>query len=182
MPRRDTAERDAEYERFKSFILAFAEFLDADAVADPRPSWSGGLEPDGQLVWTEHRDSPVPIAETLREAIASLEQQRPRGWRAGVRDGLQDLLEMTKDLSPQKVQLADSKLKAAGVPTLSTMRSEIWRTVPKLIERGRIKTESEYYLLVERLNNATDAELSQAARNQIAEMVAEFEERRREPR
>jgi hypothetical protein len=114
MPRRDTPERDAEYERFKRFILAFAEFLDADAVADPRPSFSGGLGPEGQLVWTEHRHSPVPMTESLLEAITSLEQQRPRGWRAGVRQGLQDLLEMSKDLSPQKVQLADSKLKAAG--------------------------------------------------------------------
>ena len=182
MPRRETAERDAEYERVKRFILAFAEFLDADAVANPRSSWSGGLGPDGQVVWTEHRDPPVPMTATLREAIKSLEQHRPRGWRAGVRQGLQDLLEMSRDLPPQKVLLADSRLKAARAPTLSTMRSEVWRTIPKLIKRGRIKTESEYYLLVERLNNATEPELSQADRHQVAEMVAEFEQRRSERR
>ena len=182
MPRRDTAERDAEFERFKRFILALAEFLDADAVTDPRPSWTGELGPDGQVVWKEHRGPPVPMAPMLREAIASLDRQRPRGWRAGIREGLQDLLEMSRELSPQKVQLADSHLKAAGAPTLSTMRAEIWRTIPKLIMRGRSKTESEYYLLVERLNDATGAELTQADRYQIAEMVAEFEHRRGEPR
>ena len=181
MPRRENAERDAEYERVKRFILAFAEFLDADAVANPQPSWSGGLGPDGQFVWTEHRDPAVPMTPTVREALRSLEQDRPRGWRAGVHQGLQDLLEMSKDLTPEKVRLADSQLKAAGAPTLSTMRSEIWRTIPKLIKRGRIKTESEYYLLVERLNNAAD-ELSQADRHQVAEMVAEFEQRRSERR
>ena len=182
MPPRDTAERDAEFERVKRFMFAFAEFLDADAVAHPRPSWSGSPGADGQIVWTQHREPHVPVAEMLRKAITSLEEHRPRGWRAGVRQGLQDLLEMSRDLSPQKVQLADAHLKAAGAPTLSTMRSEIWRTIPRLIKRGRIKTESEYYLLVERLHNATDSELSQANRDQIAEMVAEFENRRGKPR
>ena len=182
MPRRNTAERDAEFARFKRFILAFAEFLDAEAAADPGPAWSGEPGPDGQIVWTEHRDPSIPLAGTLREAIKSLEQHRPRGWRAGVRQGLQDLLEMSRDLSPQKVQMADSHLKATGAPTLTTMRSEIWRTIPKLIKRGRIKTESEYYLLVERLNDATGAELSQADRDQLADMVVEFEQRRIEHR
>src|SRR2546422_8625759 len=180
MPRRDTAERDAEFERFKRFAVAFAEFLDADAVADPQPAWSGEPGPDGQIVWTEHPGPPLPLAGTLREGLQSLNQERPRGWRTAVRLAVQDLLEMSRDLAPQKVQIADSHLRAQSVPTLTVMRSEIWRTIPKIIKRGRIKTELEYYLLVERLNDVTGADLTQADRDRLAEMVFEFEQRRTE--
>ena len=51
------------------------------------------------------------------------------------------------------------------------MRLEIWRTIPKIIERGRIKTESEYYLVVARLNDATNDGLTQDDRERLGQMV-----------
>ena len=181
MPRQNTTERDTEYERLKLFVLAFADFLDADAIADPRPGWSGSVGPDGELLWTEHRGPPLARGPTLRASIKALEQKRPRGWRAAMRVAVQDLLETSRDLGQRKKQMADAYLEAQGAPTLTTMQSEIWRTIPKIMERGRINTESEYYLLVERLNDVSNSELSPADRAQLAQMVHEFEERRTKP-
>ena len=89
---------------------------------------------------------------------------------------------MSRTLNQQKVQIVDSRLRAQGAPTLSAMRSEIWRTIPRILNRGRIQTESEYYLLVARLNDVTGDDLTQADRDRLAEMVLEFEERRVECR
>jgi len=182
MPRRNTAERDAECERFKRFAVAFAEFLDAEALADSDVSIIGEPGPDGEMVYSEFHGPPPQLAASLRDSIVRLQQTRPHGWRAGLRQAVQDLLEMSRTLNHQKVQIVDSRLRAEGAPTLSAMRSEIWRTIPRILNRGRIQTESEYYLLVARLNDETGDDLTQADRDRLAEMVLEFEERRVERR
>ena len=178
MPRRNAAEIEAEYQRFKRFALAFADLLDARALADATPSWIGELGADGKIVYSQFRGPPSQLAPSLRESIAHLEHTRPRGWRSGLRQAIQDLLEMSRDFKHHEVLAADAALAEKGFPTLSILRSEIWGTIPKLLSRGRIRTESEYYLLVDRLNDMADEQLTPQDRERLAGMITEFEERR----
>jgi hypothetical protein len=181
MARRNTAELDAEYGRFKRFVLSFAEFLDKRAVSDPRPLRTGSIGPDGQLVQKDCHGPPILMVPYFREGIAELERTRPRGWRSGLRQAVQDLLEMSRDFSPADVRAADAALAQKGAPTLSTLRSEIWSTIPKILRRGRIKTESEYYLIIERLNDVAADGLPPQDRDRLNAIVAAFEQRKVKP-
>ena len=85
---------------------------------------------------------------------------------------------MARDFTPEDVRRADEFLVARGAPRLSDVRREVWRTIPKVLARGRIQSESEYYLLVERLNDSADPELTEDARTRVASIIAEYEKRR----
>jgi hypothetical protein len=178
MPRRNATEIEAEYQRLKRFAIAFSELLDARAVADPNPSVIGEPGPDGNMVYRGFSGPPSQLCAGLREGLEHLERTKPRGWRSGLRQGVQDLLEMSRDMNQAEVRVADAALSRAGAPTLSTLRLEIWRTIPRILSRGRIKTEAEYYLLVERLNDEADDQFTPHDRERLASIIAEFEERR----
>jgi hypothetical protein len=53
----------------------------------------------------------------------------------------------------------------------------MWRTIPKLLARGRIRWEAEYYLLIELLNDASSDQRDAAGRERLAGRIAEFAER-----
>jgi hypothetical protein len=159
------AEALAEFERSKRFVLTFAEVLEARLAA----------QPDNPL-------ASLHMTAILRESIQRLEEDRPRGWQSGMRQALQDVVEMSRDFTSEDVRRADEFLVARGAPRLSDLRREVWRTIPKALARGRIQSESEYYLLVERLNDSADPELTEEARTKLASIVAEYEERRVRPR
>jgi hypothetical protein len=158
MPRRSAQQVQAEYERYKRFALAFAELLD-----ERRETSGEGL--------------PFNMAPMLRESIERLEALRPSGWRAGMRQAVQDLLEMSRGFSADEIHMTDAALSARGAPALTELRHEIWRTIPKLLARGRIRSETEYYLRIEFLNDVSDDQLDATGRQRLAGMIAEFEER-----
>jgi hypothetical protein len=88
-----------------------------------------------------------------------------------------DFLEMTRDLTPEQVSAADAALAAAGAPSLSTVRVRVWRKVPKILARGRIRNEVEYYLVKERLNDVGPDGFKGADLELADRLVSQFEER-----
>jgi hypothetical protein len=61
----------------------------------------------------------------------------------GLRQGVTDLFEMTKDLSNGQVSELDRRLVERSSISLSQMRSKIWKTIPKIFKRGRIRNDNE---------------------------------------
>lgn len=90
---------------------------------------------------------------------------------------VQDLLEMSRDLTPSGVSAADRWLAQRGVARLSEMRAEVWRTIPKVLARGRIRSEEEYYLVIERLNDVDDLDLCERDRRRLELIAASFADR-----
>jgi hypothetical protein len=74
-----------------------------------------------------------------------------------------DLLEATQDYAGEELALYDQALASQGAPTLSAMRVRHWKLVPKILKRGRIKNDDEYYLVRSVLDSSTLASEDHAA-------------------
>jgi hypothetical protein len=140
----DTVESD------KLFIRALVEFLDT-------------LSP-GQYAFGPE------FARTMDALPATLSSSQRRGLRQTVGD----MLEWTKDLSPEQVMQAEAFLRSRGAPSLQVTRTRIWDPIPKIIKRGRIRNETEYYLVMSILNDTADATLTSEQREQADRLVSEF--------
>jgi hypothetical protein len=90
-----------------------------------------------------------------------------------------DLLEMTRDLPASTVDQANVWLLAEGVASLSAMRERIWRQIPRILARGRIRNEVEYYLVADRMGDVGPDGLDEDERQLAAELVAEYERQTR---
>lgn len=182
MPRALTPEQLAEYVRMRDFALALSEVLDEMARATPT-SRAGMVGPDGVHVEYEVPNDDLQFRASLAQGLDDLERRSMTQARAGIRMAVQDLLEATRHVDPGFVQRVDARFAAAGLPTLSWMRREVWKTIPKVLARGRIRTEEEYYLLIERLNDVSDTDgLSAEERDLISRMVDDFEARNASPK
>jgi hypothetical protein len=151
MARSPTPEQQAEYEALNRYVTGIFDFLVS----------RGRLSPDTRALFSEGR--------------AAIEA---RGWSAalrGMRMAAADTLEMTRDLPRDVVAEADEFLKSRSAATVSLMRVRIWRQIPKILTRGRIRNEEEYYLLVEQLNDVSTTSLSEADRARAERMIAAYE-------
>jgi hypothetical protein len=57
------------------------------------------------------------------------------------------------------------------------VRHQVWKRVPKILARRKIRNEEEYYLLMERLNDVGPDGLDGSERELGNDLVLEFEER-----
>ena len=115
----------------------------------------------------------------LAANLTDMEARSPAGAHRGLLMARNDLLEMTRDFGPDRVAAIDADLRARDLPTLSAVRAATWKTIPRVLQRGRIRTEVEYYLVVERVNDVSEDDgLSVEARARLSELVAEFEARK----
>jgi hypothetical protein len=119
----------------------------------------------------------IPLLSILEEGRVAAERLGASKARAGLRMAIQDMLETSRVLTPAQVRELDGRLSSAGLPTLTAMRERVWRTLAKVISRGRCRTEAEYYLVVERLSDMDDETLSDDDRQTLGRIVGDFEER-----
>jgi hypothetical protein len=94
----------------------------------------------------------------------------------GMKQGVADQLEMTRDLPQDVAKLADGFLVAAGAVTLTEMRRRVWRVIPKVLERGRIRTLDEFYVVKNVLDDNGE-DLSGDERARLDKMRFEYETR-----
>jgi hypothetical protein len=113
----------------------------------------------------------------LVAGLENLERHYPAKARTGLKMALHDLLEMTRDFPQPVVDAVNAELRQRCLITLTDMRAREWRTIPKVLSRGRIKTDVEYYLLIERLNDVSTSGLTGEQRASLNGMVAEYESR-----
>jgi len=93
--------------------------------------------------------------------------------------GLQDVLEMSRVLTPQQVQAVDDRMAASSLPTLTAMRERVWQTVSKVLKRGKCRTDAEYCLVIERINDVGDLTRSTEERERLEQIVGQYETRRK---
>lgn len=94
----------------------------------------------------------------------------------GMKQGVADQLEMTRDVPREVVKLADEFLVAAGALSLTEMRHRVWRVIPKVLERGAIRTLDEFYVVKNVLDDDGEG-LSPDERARLDTMRFEFETR-----
>lgn len=89
-----------------------------------------------------------------------------------------DFLEMTQDYEGEALAAWDQMLTEQSSPTLSVMRARHWNLVPKMLKRGRIRNDEEYYLAKSVLDAS---QLAEEDRRSLAGLLGayEFGEQRR---
>ena len=92
--------------------------------------------------------------------------------RAGLAMAIGDLIEMTEDLSANQVAQIDAALGAEGIITLSAVRARFWSRIRRVLERGTIRGEREYYAV----RNVVEA-LPEEEQGRVWQILAAFEEK-----
>jgi hypothetical protein len=118
MPKKPTPARLAEFQTYLSFfraMWAFQEKLEP-RLREQSTLSDGTSYGEAVSVWAEKAiaDGSAPFSALL----------------TGMKQGVGDQLEMTRDLPQEAVKLADEFLVAAGAPSLMDMRRRVWRVIP----------------------------------------------------
>jgi hypothetical protein len=67
--------------------------------------------------------------------------------REGLTLAIGDIVEMTNGWSPSRIALIDRQLFEEGLPSLSEIQVVFSKTVTRVVRRGVIKSDAEYYLV-----------------------------------
>ena len=117
---------------------------------------------------------------TIEESLKACEIVKKCGRTetlAGLKQAINDVIEMTQDLSDREVHDLDRALTERGIITLSELRRRYWRKYKAILKRAEIRNETEYYLisgiLCDVANDAIEEE-----RAQLAQLLDEYESKR----
>jgi hypothetical protein len=150
MARSMSPEREKEYAE----LLAFLDFHTKHLLKNPP---AGGFD---------------LVAEAKRIA----DQYGKSKGLVGLRQAVNDVIEEFSDRTPDSVKLIDEALGAAGLRTLSELRREYGATYKKILRRGSIKTETEYYLVNGFVVDLA-SDVSPKERKLLQEMLEAYESR-----
>jgi predicted ATPase len=142
-------EDELEYAKMKDFLSFYAErYLKAE-----------GLSPDKQ-----------PIA-----SLEALEKKSMKMAFNGLRQAINDCVEMSLHFDHAEVEKLDSQLRSRGIVTLSELRRRYSKNYAKIMKRGQIKNETEYYLVRNVLYDST--EKAPEERKLLEELISDYEAR-----
>ena len=150
MGRKMSPEREAEFAELERFLEYFATTV--MGIDRAKPS-----HPSNALVDISAKYGRSQALEGLRQAVG-------------------DCIEMTQDRSPTWIQQFDAECTARGLVTLSHLRVRYWAKYKTILKRGRIKNETEYYLVAGLANDLT-APIPASERVSLEQMLNQFEGR-----
>ncbi len=112
-------------------------------------------------------DNVIPVAPGLpsdHHPVAVLERFEAQSMaiaRKGLGLALGDVIENLSELDPERVGLIDTALRADAIITLTEVRARFWTRVRRILQRGAVRNDADYYAL----RNAVEAlpEKEQAA-------------------
>ena len=95
--------------------------------------------------------------------------------RQGLHEAISDCMDMSLQFTPMEVAKFDSELRLHDIPSLSELRRRYSRAYARVMKRGRIEDETEYYLLRNVLFDP--GEKAEGEREQLERLIAEFEKK-----
>ena len=82
-----------------------------------------------------------------------------------------DTIEMVEGWPAEKVERFDQLLKGEGLPSLTEMRLRFSKTIRRVIARGTIKNDVEFYAVRNAVDSVTDEQEA------LSELLAAYEKR-----
>jgi hypothetical protein len=123
-------QQPGEYERMKAFLSFYSDrYFDL-----------GSLPPD---------KTPIACLETLEKMSRKLAV-------TGLRQAVNDCIDRSQRFGHAEVANLDAELSARGILTLSELRRRYSRGYAKIMKRGRINNDGEYYLIRNVLDDPTE--------------------------
>ena len=114
--------------------------------------------------------NPVHVSHTIRWSFENLGRKKAfRGLRQAADDAIAGVVEFT----PAELLGFETALKAAGLESASSYLARFSKRFESLLDRARIRTETEFYLANGVLSDRCDT-LSASDRVRLEKMVAEY--------
>jgi hypothetical protein len=149
MPKQPTQAQRAEFSRLRAFVQTLFETV-----------WTGrGLS-------TDNHPSVVADRMWVRSPTSALR---------GIRQAATDMVEATQDFEGASLGELESRLAAAGAPSLACMRDRRVQQVFKLLQQGEIRTDDEARLLQTVLSDTADRILDSSSTSVATAMLADYE-------
>jgi hypothetical protein len=98
----------------------------------------------------------LPPEHRLAACLETLEKMGKKTARSGLRQAVNDFVEMSFRFESTEVKRLDSDLRSRGIVTLSEIRRRYSKGYAKIVNRGTIKNETEYYLIRNVLDDPTE--------------------------
>jgi hypothetical protein len=120
-----------------------------------------------------------PLLAEGRDRYLAMLQSPPPGTRrseviAGLKQGINDTLTMAKEMSEEQRKQIDSSLLARGLPSLRKMQAGLTKIPQRILARGHIRNDEEFYIVAEILADAS-FEVSAAEREVFGKMSCDYE-------
>lgn len=111
--------------------------------------------------------------------VACLEMLEKKSFKMaikGLRQLINDIIERSRHTDFKQLAKIDSELRAENIITLSKLRRGFSKDYARIIDRGKINNETEYYLVRNVVEDGT-IEISETERDILFRMIANFEEK-----
>jgi len=154
MATRISQARTSEYDELKRFLV----------------HWETHLSPI-RIFPIDHPHNPVNVLAGF-EAKLGVAKTLP-----GLKQAINDVLELVPDLTPAFRAQADTSLASVGAPTLTQLWQRRSAHFNRLLRRGDLRTDTEYYLVTSVLAD-TASNLPPQVSQTLTDMVARYESRR----
>jgi hypothetical protein len=142
-----TLELNDEYYSMKKFLSMFSErYLKMDDMPQ------------------EHR----PIA-----LVEALEKKNTKMALNGLRQAINDCIEMSRHWEIKEVIDIDTEFRNLDIVTLSELRRRHSKDYAKIIKRGKINNETEYYIIISMLNDLS-VKITENERNKLENMTFSY--------
>jgi hypothetical protein len=148
MARKLSPEKEQEYQELSDFLYYFKTYFEKMDVNDP-------VHPSNVL---------KSIASKYGKSKALM----------GLKMAINDIIEMMEDTKIEVVEKLDQALALGGSITFSELRRRYWSRYKRILKKGKITTEVDYYLIMGILND-TSSGLSDKEIDSLNEMVAKYE-------
>lgn len=158
MGRKSRPARLAEFKVLVDFARASLKFLETQRTPAMNEALAEGTSHAGRILMMGE--------QMLSDGAVSSEMM------TGFRQAAADILEMTRDFREEALDVANKFFVATGALSLTEMRRRVWRLIPKVLTRGRIRNIDEFYAVKDALS---DPGLSDKERGTLNEMLFDFE-------
>ena len=97
----------------------------------------------------------------------------------GMRMAFNDTLDMAKDLSYAQKEELNAILREKFGTDLNEQNNKNYKKIKRVIQRGKIKTDEEYYLLKERIDEIYDDESKREEVEELGTLLLNYENSKR---
>ena len=118
---------------------------------------------------------PTQLLTAENDPVSCLDQlaaKSPAKARSGLAMAIGDTIEATEGWPRDRVVAIDSELLREGLPSLTAVRLHFSKVINRVVGRGSIKNDVEYYAV------RNVAELAQDDQEPLRKLLSEYEQRR----
>ena len=108
--------------------------------------------------------------------LTAIEARWPAKARAGLEMAINDTIEEADAWSEEKIRQLDSSLDEQHLPTFTAMRQRFSRDISRILRRGSINNDVEYYSARNALELFTDND-----RQRLSDVLADYERKSIKP-